>query len=89
MMGRSIGTGVALQLLKKRKKDMKTPNPRCLVLISPFASVKNLVQEFVGRLGTIFTKETYDNIENMGEVKCPVFIVHGKKDSLIPVDHSK
>ena len=43
VMGRSIGTGVALELLKKKKKDAKTPNPRCLCLISPFASVKNLV----------------------------------------------
>lgn len=43
IIGRSIGTGVALELLKK-KTDIKTPNPRCLVLISPFASVKSLVK---------------------------------------------
>ena len=43
-------------MLKKRKKDAKTPNPRCLCLISPFASVKNLVSEFVGKIGTLLAK---------------------------------
>ena len=54
-MGRSIGTGIALELLKK-KKDARTPNPRALVLISPFSSVKNLVKEYIGKLGTILAK---------------------------------
>ena len=43
VIGRSIGTGVALELLQK-KKETHSFNPRCLTLISPFASVKNLVK---------------------------------------------
>jgi len=43
VIGRSIGTGVALELLKT-KKETQSFNPRCLTLISPFASVKNLVK---------------------------------------------
>jgi acetyl esterase/lipase len=37
VMGRSIGTGVALELMKKVK-------PGALVLISPFVSVKSLAR---------------------------------------------
>jgi acetyl esterase/lipase len=37
IMGRSIGTGIALELLQKI-------NPGALVLISPFVSVKSLAR---------------------------------------------
>lgn len=37
LMGRSIGTGVALEL-------MQTVNPGALVLISPFSSIKSLAR---------------------------------------------
>jgi hypothetical protein len=37
VVGRSIGTGVALELLKKHK-------PGALVLISPFVSIKSLAR---------------------------------------------
>jgi acetyl esterase/lipase len=43
VIGRSIGTGVALELLKKGK-DSKTRQPRSLVLISPFSNVKELAK---------------------------------------------
>ena len=86
-MGRSIGTGVALELLKN-KKDSKIPNPRCLALVSPFCSVKELVKEYAGSFGQLFVKEKYNNIEIIGDIHCPVFILHGKKDTLIPSEHS-
>ena len=43
-MGRSIGTGIALELMQKIK-------PGALALISPFSSVKSLAREFVGFIG--------------------------------------
>lgn len=49
VMGRSIGTGVALELLQKAK-------PGALVLISPFASVKSLAREFAGFFGQLLAK---------------------------------
>jgi hypothetical protein len=72
-MGRSIGTGVALELLQKSK-------PGALVLISPFASVKSLAREFAGFIGQLITKETYDNRTNLMAVSCPTFFLHGQKD---------
>lgn len=49
IMGRSIGTGVALDVMRKIM-------PAALVLISPFASVKSLAKEFVGVLGHYLAK---------------------------------
>ncbi len=49
VIGRSIGTGIALELMQKVK-------PGALALISPFVSVKSLASEFVGFLGQLFAK---------------------------------
>lgn len=35
-------------------------------------------------MGKMLVKEKYDNVEAIREVNCAVFILHGKKDSLIP-----
>ncbi len=48
-MGRSIGTGIALELMQKNK-------PGALVLISPFASIKTLAREFAGFFGQLIAK---------------------------------
>lgn len=44
VMGRSIGTGVALELMRKI-------TPGALVLISPFSSIKSLAREVAGFFG--------------------------------------
>jgi len=49
VVGRSIGTGIALELLQKAK-------PGALALISPFASIKSLAREFAGFLGQLCAK---------------------------------
>ena len=55
LMGRSIGTGIALELIQEA-------NPRALVLISPFTNVKNLAKEVAGKIGHILAKQTYNNV---------------------------
>ena len=80
-MGRSIGTGIALDL-------MRAVNPAALVLISPFTGIKALAQEFVGFLGGLLAKETFDNMGNMEFVACPTFILHGQKDKTISHESS-
>ena len=49
VVGRSIGTGVALELMKKIK-------PGALALVSPFTSVKSLAREFAGFFGQLVAK---------------------------------
>lgn len=95
MIGRSIGTGIALELVKAQQKKEEEVvkiyrmKPRALALISPFASVKDLAKQHVGKIGTFLAKEQYNNLENIEGVECPVFIVHGQQDSLIACVHSK
>lgn len=62
VMGRSIGTGVALDLLKgSRINSNRRVKVRALVLISSFTSVKDLVRDAFGIIGSIFSKETFNN----------------------------
>ena len=49
VMGRSIGTGVALEL-------MQGINPAAIVLISPFTNIKSLAKEFIGKFGYFLAK---------------------------------
>ena len=81
VFGRSIGTGPAAHLARYKKIG-------CLLLMSSFTSIKAVVRNVAGRLSSL-VKERFNNIENIKHVTCPTFLVHGRKDSLIPYSHSQ
>jgi len=37
----------------------------------------------------MFMNNHYNNQSNIKKVSCPVLLIHGKKDLIIPCDHSK
>lgn len=76
IMGRSIGTGVAVQVAAQR-------NPSGLVLISPFTSIKDVAKHLFGNLNCV-VKERFKSVDYAKDIKCPTLIIHGKLDTLIP-----
>lgn len=78
--GRSIGTGAAAYLAAKR-------NPGALILISPIKSIQGAANSLLGILKFI-VKDRFNNFERIKEVTCPLLIIHGQKDSLIPFEQS-
>lgn len=83
LIGNSIGSGVATQLASEDA-------PRALVLISPFASMRQLVGEKVRWLPTnLLLRSRYENAEKIGKVDAPVLILHGDADTLIPEAHAR
>ena len=60
-----------------------------LLLMSPFRSIEDVVGTLIGRWAKIFIKDRFKNIEHIQEVECPVFIIHGAKDTLIPKEHAE
>lgn len=77
--GESLGTAVAARLALQRHIE-------ALVLEAPFTSIVD-----VGRLmwkgfplGLIMADQ-YRTIDRIGEVKVPLFIVHGGRDAIIPL----
>ncbi len=84
--GRSIGTGVATFIAREGK-------PRLLVLESPFFSLSDLAahhypllpQTLIARL----LKYPFRTDQWLPEVACPVYLIHGTKDDIIPFDASE
>ncbi|CAD8136558.1 unnamed protein product [Paramecium pentaurelia] len=85
IFGRSIGSGPATYLASKHK-------PGCLVLMSPFTSLKDAVRDYVRFVGTWvqhLIRQRFKNLDNINDVTSPTFILHGKKDDLIPYQQAQ
>jgi uncharacterized protein len=78
--GESLGTAVATRLALQRHIE-------ALVLEAPFPSIVD-----VGRLMwkgfplSLIMADQYRTIDRIGEVRVPLFIVHGGRDAIIPLD---
>lgn len=82
IFGRSIGSGPATHLAANRK-------PGALILMSPYTSIKAAVAGIAGNLVSSLFAERFCNIDEMEKVECPCFLIHGKKDRIIPWEHSQ
>lgn len=83
VMGRSIGTGPACYLASMYKLG-------ALALISPYTSLRGIIDNMpLGNLYKFFVKERFNNLDLISQVLSPTFILHGRKDDLIPCEHGE
>ena len=82
VFGRSMGTGPACYLAAKY-------NPGYLLLMSPYISIKKVAQDIVGNFLGNLVATHFNNFEQVKNINCPVFIVHGVKDELIRYKHAE
>ncbi len=82
LFGRSIGSGPACYLASKYPLHS-------LILMSAFTSLREVVKGFVGPLLQYLVAERFDNKEWLRTAQCPVFVVHGKKDGIVPPAHAE
>jgi len=77
VFGRSIGTGPTIDLV------MRNPQVRGMVLQSPMESCGRAVfgaaTSWVG-----YSIDLFRNYEKIDQVQCPVLVMHGKEDSVVP-----
>jgi len=81
MIGRSIGTGLAVHIASLF-------NVGGLVLLSPFLSLCEVVSDLYGNVASSLLKQRFNNKERAQEVTCPCLIIHGTQDRLISPKHS-
>ena len=81
LFGRSIGSGPATHVASIR-------NPCSLLLMSPFKSIRDIVKEQAGSLLQYVITDRFRNIDSIKDVRCPTYIVHGQRDTLISFRHS-
>ena len=75
--GFSIGTGPATELAASKPVGG-------LVLEAPFLSAPRAVTRV-----RILPVDPFPNLKRIGDVKCPVLIIHGTKDNVIPFSQGK
>jgi predicted esterase len=80
--GHSIGSGAACYLASTRLVG-------ALILQSPYTAISNLVREKVKLLSFLLDTRSWNNLEAMKEIICPVLFIHGLDDTLIPSNHSQ
>jgi fermentation-respiration switch protein FrsA (DUF1100 family) len=83
MYSRSIGSGAAVYLAR-RLSDARTP-PAGLVLQSPILSVFRVAFHFRFTL----PGDLFPNVDRIPGVECPVFVVHGTHDEVVPFWHGE
>jgi pimeloyl-ACP methyl ester carboxylesterase len=82
IVGHSLGGAIAVELAKRH------PEASGLVLEATFTSVRDMIgQSAWGFLpvGLVLT-QNFDALAKIGEVKVPVLVAHGTRDSIVPFE---
>lgn len=81
--GESLGCAVAIELAAAE-------TPAALVCEAPFRSLKAIADVHYPWLPTsILVRSRFDNETTIRNVKCPVLIVHGRRDEVCPFAHGR
>jgi pimeloyl-ACP methyl ester carboxylesterase len=84
--GRSLGTGLAVRLGAEMSA---TRPPDLTVLVSPYRSMVSLATEHFPWVPQAVMRYPLRTDALIGQVRGPILIVHGERDTLIPPDHSE
>lgn len=84
LIGESLGTGVATYMAQHHQF-------RGLMLLAPYTKIKDLAQEKYPFLPVKhLLEEDFQTVDNLAAVRnTPVLVVHGRKDQVIPCQHSE
>lgn len=78
-IGESLGCGVAVELATREP-------PAGLILQSGFSSAVDVARKAYPYLPVRWLmKDRYESIPKMSKISCPILVIHGERDSLIPV----
>lgn len=78
LMGRSLGTGVAVEMAR-RGRGVR------LVLVSPYTSMGDMAQAVFAWLpGRLLVRDRFDSLEKAPALALPALVVHGERDEVVP-----
>ena len=76
LIGQSLGSGVVVEYISTH--DWLSP----VILISPYTSIPNLIPLLFIR------KNNFNFLSKIKNVKCPVLIIHGVDDKIVPITNA-
>jgi pimeloyl-ACP methyl ester carboxylesterase len=81
--GRSIGTGVAVQLAAQQKA-------KALVLESPYYSISDIAKVLAPIFPTnLLLRFKFESFKFLKDINYPIYILHGEKDVVVPFTSGK
>jgi pimeloyl-ACP methyl ester carboxylesterase len=82
LYGRSLGSGIATELATK-------VDAKLLILETPYTSIGDVAKRgFFFLPLSYLLKFHFSNDQKINKLKCPVHLIHGTEDELIPYSHS-
>ena len=83
LYGESLGSGVAVQLATEIR-------PKYLIVHSGFNSAVDVALRTYSMLpARLLMKDRYDNKSKIGQVKSDLLVIHGDKDTMIPLSFAQ
>eukprot|EP00928_Gymnodinium_smaydae_P017590 TRINITY_DN16727_c0_g2_i2.p1 TRINITY_DN16727_c0_g2~~TRINITY_DN16727_c0_g2_i2.p1 ORF type:complete len:976 (-),score=171.63 TRINITY_DN16727_c0_g2_i2:120-3047(-) len=86
--GRSIGSGPSIRIAQHITKVHKR-QPGGLVVQCGYASFPDVAGHLFGRVAKRLVQPLWPNEVMVRDLNCPVLIIHGKGDTMIPIEHSE
>jgi pimeloyl-ACP methyl ester carboxylesterase len=81
--GESVGTGVAVALASERQVAG-------VALDSPFTSAREIAAgAFPWAPVALLMRHPFESLRHLPKVKAPVFVLHGERDGVVPVEHGR
>ena len=83
VFGRSLGSGVAVQLAAQR-------SVRAVVLVSPYDSLRSIARKQYPIVPvSLLLKHPFDSLAHADGVEAPLLVLAGERDDLIPSEYSR
>ena len=83
VFGRSLGSGVAVQLAASRPV-------RAVVLVSPFDSLRSIAEKQYPIFPvSLLLKHPFDSLAHAADIEAPLLVIAGERDGLIPPEYSR
>lgn len=86
LYGQSIGTGPVCQLAMELNES--GVHLGGVILQSPYTCLRDVAQFLAGTLASKLIKTSFNNLECVKKIVDPIMIMHGVKDTIIPLGHS-
>lgn len=81
--GESLGTGVAVRLATEQP-------PLALLLRSPYTSLVDIGRRHYPYLPvSLLLTDRFESLDRIGRVSCPVLVIAGTRDGIVPADQSE
>lgn len=85
--GRSIGTGPVCKLVADlHQRDIRVGG---IILQCAYTSIRDVVSHVAGSVAAALISNRWCNIKEVTKIDCPVLLIHGQADELIPFTHSE